>query len=51
MSDVVHMDVMDKMHRQRKSSDDALPAVAEGSAHFTQEMLAKVHTIVPMVWR
>lgn len=51
VSDVVHLDVMDKVHQQGKAVDESLPVVPASGHRFTEKMLAKVYTIVPMIWR
>ena len=52
VADVVHYDLLDALHQQNKSADDvSLQAGEGGKPAFSSAMLAKVHTIIPMVWR
>lgn len=49
--DVVHFDLLDHMHRVRKAADEHSGEPSSADQPFSPAMLAKVHTIVPLVWR
>lgn len=51
VKDVVHFDLLNLMHKQGKPAEDYSMEPLSEEAPFSQKMLSKVYTIVPMLWR
>ena len=49
--DVVHFDLLDHMHKRGKAADEHSAEPQSEDKPFSPAMLAKVHTIVPLIWR
>ena len=49
--DVVHFDLLDHVHKRGKAADEHSGEPKSADQPFSPAMLAKVHTIVPLVWR
>jgi hypothetical protein len=49
--DVVHFDLLDHVHRRGKAADAHSGEPTSADQPFSPAMLAKVHTIVPLIWR
>ncbi len=48
---MVHFELLDLMHKQGKPAEDYSMEPLSEEAPFSQKMLSKVYTIVPMLWR